>query len=58
MSDATGFILFIFLSVLVILIGLLPVAGKWKVYGKLGMPGWYSIIPEPVDSDDDEDEME
>lgn len=18
---------------------------KWKVYGKLGMPGWYSIIP-------------
>lgn len=45
MSDATGFILFIFLSGLVILIGLLPVAGKWKVYGKLGMPGWYSIIP-------------
>lgn len=45
MSDATGFILFIFLSVLVILIGLLPVAGKWKVYGKLGLPGWYSIIP-------------
>lgn len=45
MSDATGFILFIFLSVLVILIGLLPVVGKWKVYGKLGLPGWYSIVP-------------
>ena len=32
MSDATGFTLLVFLSVLVILIGLLPVAGKWKVY--------------------------
>lgn len=45
MSDATGFTLLVFLSVLAILIWLLPVAGKWKVYGKLGMPGWYSIIP-------------
>lgn len=45
MSDATGFTLLVFLSVLVIFIGLLPVAGKWKVYEKLGMPGWYSIIP-------------
>lgn len=45
MSDATGFTLLVFLSVLAILIWLLPVAGKWKVYGKLGMPSWYSIIP-------------
>lgn len=45
MSDVIGFTLLIFLSVLAILIWLLPVAGKWKVYGKLGMPGWYSIIP-------------
>ena len=45
MSDATGFTLLVFLSVLAILIWLLPVAGKWKVYGKLGMPGWYSIVP-------------
>lgn len=45
MSDATGFTLLVFLSVLAILIWLLPVAGKWKAYGKLGMPGWYSIIP-------------
>lgn len=45
MSDATGFTLLVFLSVVAILIWLLPVAGKWKVYGKLGMPGWYSIVP-------------
>lgn len=45
MSNATGFTLLVFFSVLAILIGLLPVAGKWKVYGKLGMPGWYSIVP-------------
>ena len=45
MNDATGFTLLVFLSVLAILIWLLPIAGKWKVYGKLGMPGWYSIVP-------------
>lgn len=45
MSDATGFTLLVFLSVLVIFIGLLPIVGKWKVYEKLGMSGWYSIIP-------------
>lgn len=45
MSDAAGFTLLVFLSVLAILIWLLPVVGKWKVCGKLGMPGWYSIIP-------------
>lgn len=45
MSDATGFTLLVFLSVLVLFIGLLPIVGKWKVYEKLGMLGWYSIIP-------------
>lgn len=45
MSDVAGFTLFIFLFVLMAFIGILPIAGKWKVYGKLGLPGWYSIIP-------------
>lgn len=45
MSDVAGLTLFIFLFVLLAFIGILPIAGKWKVYGKLGMPGWYSIIP-------------
>ena len=45
MSDATGFTLLVFLSVLVLYIGLLPIGGNWKGYEKLGMPGWYSIIP-------------
>ena len=45
MSDFGGNTLFIFLFVLMAFIGILPIAGKWKVYGKLGMPGWYSIIP-------------
>lgn len=45
MSDAGGFFLLIFLFVLLLFIGLLPIAGKWKVYGKLGMPSWYSIVP-------------
>lgn len=45
MSDFSGITLFIFLFVLMAFIGILPIAGKWKVYGKLGMPGWYSIIP-------------
>lgn len=45
MSNATGFTLLVFLAVLAILIWLLPIAGKWKVYGKLGMPGWYSLVP-------------
>lgn len=45
MSDLGGVFLFIFLFVLLLFIGLLPIAGKWKVYGKLGMPGWYSIVP-------------
>lgn len=38
MSDATGSTLLVFLSVLAILIWLLPVVGKWKVYGKARPP--------------------
>lgn len=45
MSDFAGFTLLVFMSVLVVLIGVLPIAGKWRVYEKLGMSGWYSIIP-------------
>lgn len=45
MSDGGGLFLFSFLFVLLLFIELLPIAGKWKVYGKLGMPGWYSIVP-------------
>ena len=26
-------------------IAIVTLAGKWKVYAKLGMPGWYSLIP-------------
>lgn len=45
MSDFGGITLFVFLFVLLAFIGILPIADKWKVYGKLGMPGWYSVIP-------------
>lgn len=38
MSDFGGITLFIFLFVLMAFIGILPIAGKWKVYGKLEMP--------------------
>lgn len=44
MSDATGFTLLVFLSVLAILIWLLPVAGKWKVYGKRAFLMAYLIV--------------
>lgn len=26
-------------------IAIVTLVGKWKVYAKLGMPGWYSLIP-------------
>ncbi|MDB1909257.1 hypothetical protein [Collinsella aerofaciens] len=39
MSEVPGLTLFIFLFVLLAFIGILPIAGKWKVYGKLGMAG-------------------
>ena len=26
-------------------IAIVTLVGKWKVYAKLGMPGWYSLVP-------------
>ena len=31
--------------VLLLGIAIVTLVGKWKVYAKLGMPGWYSLIP-------------
>lgn len=45
MFDAIESALLILLVVSLAFIWLVPIAGKWKVYGKLGMPGWYSIVP-------------
>lgn len=45
MLDAIESALLVLLFVLLIFICIVPIAGKWKVYGKLGMPGWYSIVP-------------
>lgn len=45
MLDAIESALLVLLVVLLVFIWLVPIAGKWKVYGKLGMPGWYSIVP-------------
>lgn len=45
MLDAIESTLLVLLVVLLIFIWIVPIAGKWKVYGKLGMPGWYSIVP-------------
>lgn len=45
MSDTTTCALLFTLALLALAASLAPVAGKWKVYGKLGMPGWYSLIP-------------
>lgn len=45
MLDAIESALLVLLFVLLIFIWIVPIAGKWKVYGKLGMPGWYSIVP-------------
>lgn len=32
---------------LIVLFGItiVTLVGKWKVYAKLGMPGWYSLVP-------------
>lgn len=32
---------------LIVLLGIatLTLVSKWKVYAKLGMPGWYSLVP-------------
>lgn len=45
MFDAIESTLLVLLVVLLLFIWLVPIAGKWKVYGKLGMPGWYSLVP-------------
>lgn len=45
MLDAIESALLILLVVSPAFIWLVPIAGKWKVYGKLGMPSWYSIVP-------------
>lgn len=45
MFDAIESALLVLLVVLLAFVWIVPIAGKWKVYGKLGMPGWYSIIP-------------
>lgn len=45
MLDAIESALLVLLVVSLAFIWLVPIAGKWKVYGKLGMPGWYSIVP-------------
>ena len=36
---------FVFTLVLLLGIAIVTLVGKWKVYAKLGMPGWYSLIP-------------
>ena len=42
-STLLGASLFTLLLLLAIVI--VTLVGKWKVYAKLGMPGWYSLIP-------------
>ena len=36
---------FFFTLVLLLGIAIVTLVSKWKVYAKLGMPGWYSLIP-------------
>lgn len=36
---------FFFTLVLLLGIAIVTLVGKWKVYAKLGMPGWYSLVP-------------
>lgn len=36
---------FFFTLVLLFGIAIVTLVGKWKVYAKLGMPGWHSLIP-------------
>lgn len=36
---------FFFTLVLLFGIAIVTLVGKWRVYAKLGMPGWYSLIP-------------
>ena len=36
---------FFFTLVLLLGIAIMTLVSKWKVYVKLGMPGWYSLVP-------------
>lgn len=45
MFDAIESALLVLLVVLLAFVWIVPIAGKWKVYGKLGMPSWYSLVP-------------
>ena len=36
---------FFFTLLLLLGIAIVTLVGKWKVYAKLGMPGWYSLVP-------------
>ena len=36
---------FFFTLVLLLGIASVTIVGKWKVYAKLGMSGWYSLVP-------------
>ena len=36
---------FFYTLVLLLGIAIVTLVGKWKVYAKLGMPGWYSLVP-------------
>ena len=36
---------FFFTLVLLLGIAIVTLVSKWKVYVKLGMPGWYSLVP-------------
>lgn len=35
----------LFTLLLLLAIAIVIIAGKWKVYAKLGMSGWYSLVP-------------
>lgn len=36
---------FFFTLLLLLGIAIVTLVSKWKVYAKIGMPGWYSLIP-------------
>ena len=49
-ASATGFIAIVFGLIAMfllplIIIGIILIIANWKLYAKIGLPGWYSIIP-------------
>lgn len=44
-SYSALFVAFFFTLLLLLGIAIVTLVSKWKVYAKLGMPGWYSLIP-------------